>query len=202
MKLWEDLACTDEAVFSRALVRLAASPKETIAFVKGRLKPVSIDAARVEQLLKDLDGNEFAAWTRAAEELEYLGKYAKPLLHKALTEDRPLEVKKRLQELGTKFPQEKEKQESVKRDPTQASTVRLPNGVVGARPDPRAAPPPPTGPSTLWLRAVRAVALLEVVGTPEAREVLDNLSQGEAEALPTKAAKEALERLKGNPSKD
>jgi len=41
----------------------------------------------------------------------------------------------------------------------------------------------------------RAVTVLERIGTPEAVQMLQNLAQGEPDALPTRAAKEALERL-------
>jgi hypothetical protein len=47
-----------------------------------------------------------------------------------------------------------------------------------------------------WVRAARAVAVLEQIGTPEAKKILEALTDGESEALPTKAAQEALERLK------
>jgi RNA polymerase sigma factor (sigma-70 family) len=215
-KLWEALASNDDAEFSRALLRLAASPKETVAFLKDRVKPVAVDAARVEQLLKEMDSKDFPVRTRAEEELEYLGKFAKPLLDKALKEDRPLEVKKRVQDLVAKLPKDKEDE---KKDPAAAGINlggvvnqnvaiqirnvngkqmirKIVNGVV-VDDDANAAPLAPLGPSPLWLRAVRVAALLEVIGTPEARQVLENLGKGEAEALPTKAAKEALDRLAG-----
>ena len=54
-----------------------------------------------------------------------------------------------------------------------------------------AVPPTPAP----WVRVERAVKVLERIGTPEAIQILQTLSQGEPEALPTKAAKEALERL-------
>lgn len=213
-KLWDELASTDDAAFSRALLRLAASPKETVAFLKDRVKPVAVDAARVEQLLKEMDSREFPVRARAEEDLEYLGKFARPLLEKALKEDRPLEVKKRVQDLVARLPKDKEEE---KKDPTVANLPnnvqqvqvqvqningkvmirKVVNGVVVEDTNNNAAALAPLGPSPLWLRAVRVAALLEVIGTPEARQVLENLSKGEAEALPTKAAKEALDRLSG-----
>ena len=61
---------------------------------------------------------------------------------------------------------------------------------------PPAPPPPPPGPPTGWVRAVRAVHLLEHIGTAEAREILQGMAAGESDALPTVAAREALERMK------
>jgi hypothetical protein len=47
-----------------------------------------------------------------------------------------------------------------------------------------------------WVRAARAALVLEQIGTPQAKKVLERLAGGEAEAPPTKAAREALDRLK------
>jgi RNA polymerase sigma factor (sigma-70 family) len=53
----------------------------------------------------------------------------------------------------------------------------------------------PGGPPRSWVRAARAVGILEHINSPEARQVLEELAQGEADALPTIEAKAALERL-------
>jgi RNA polymerase sigma factor (sigma-70 family) len=54
-----------------------------------------------------------------------------------------------------------------------------------------------TGPVTdaEHLRALRAVEVLERIGTPEARQVLDGLAAGAPEARLTREARESLERL-------
>ena len=54
-------------------------------------------------------------------------------------------------------------------------------------------------PSGERLRGLRAVAALEVMGTPEARELLRRLSAGAPEALLTQEAKAALVRLARRP---
>jgi WD40 repeat protein len=51
------------------------------------------------------------------------------------------------------------------------------------------------GPPLELVRPLRAVEILENLGTPEARKVLESLAKGQAEAPLTVAAKEALERL-------
>jgi WD40 repeat protein len=53
--------------------------------------------------------------------------------------------------------------------------------------------------STEQLRLVRAVEVLELLGTPEARQVLVTLSRGAPGALPTREAQAALDRLSRRP---
>jgi hypothetical protein len=49
------------------------------------------------------------------------------------------------------------------------------------------------------LQSLRAVAVLEYLGTPEARQVLQALASGAAEARLTRAAVAALQRLERRP---
>lgn len=46
-----------------------------------------------------------------------------------------------------------------------------------------------------WQRAVRAIGVLEHIGTSEARALIESMARGEPDALPTREAKAALERL-------
>jgi hypothetical protein len=52
-----------------------------------------------------------------------------------------------------------------------------------------------------YLRAVRAVEVLEMIGTPRARKVLERLAAGAAEAELTRQAKAALARMNERPAK-
>jgi hypothetical protein len=45
------------------------------------------------------------------------------------------------------------------------------------------------------MRVTRTVEVLEWIGTPEARQLLDMLAQGAPEAQPTQEAKASLQRL-------
>jgi hypothetical protein len=45
-------------------------------------------------------------------------------------------------------------------------------------------------------RVTLAVGMLESIGTPAAKKLLEEMATGHPDAGPTKAAKEALERLK------
>jgi WD40 repeat protein len=55
---------------------------------------------------------------------------------------------------------------------------------------------PPAPPSGDRLRVLRAIAVLERIGTPEAREVLKQLAEGDRAARETREAKEALARFR------
>ena len=62
---WSYLGNADEGKATRALLALAATPKETTAFLKDQLKPVKTDAKRVAKLIKQLDSANFVARTQA-----------------------------------------------------------------------------------------------------------------------------------------
>ncbi|HZZ77899.1 MAG TPA: hypothetical protein VFE62_05250 [Gemmataceae bacterium] len=202
---WADLASPDEAMATRALLALTATPKETTAYLKEHLKPVKADAKRVAQLVKQLDSSNFALRNRAMNELEYYGKYIKADLETALKADPSAEAKSRVQELIAKMPKEK-KDEAAPPPPLKGRSVSVQNinGQIriiidGQVFDPSKAatpPPPPPGPPAGWVRAVRAVTLLEHLATPEARAQLQAIADGAPDALPTVAARAALERLK------
>ncbi len=69
--------------------------------------------------------------------------------------------------------------------PSLEARRRLETILASDRPVPRAA----------TLRTLRAIRVLESIGTAEARKILSNLAEGAAEARTTRAAKSALERL-------
>jgi hypothetical protein len=197
--LWADLAGTDQAAITRAILGLGKKPQETIAFLKANLPPVKADPQRVTQLIEDLDSNQFAVRQRASEQLEYLGKYVQADLEKAMA-GAGAEKQQRIQQLLDRLPKStkdaKPPQGGVNN--VQVTVINgqrrvLINGVpANGMP---AGPTPPAGPSPYWVRAVRAIAILEDIGTPEARQMIEALAQGEAEALPTEQAKAALTRL-------
>jgi RNA polymerase sigma factor (sigma-70 family) len=250
--LWTDLASPDEGKGLRAALALAAS-KEAVPLFKERLRPVKSDPKRVAQLIAQLDSDDFARRQEAAAELDYLGKFIKADLDKALADNPSLEVKNRIQRLLDQIAGETtvDRSEGPKPAPAAGATMPVPPRPLqvpalpapapagtpvpppalppGATPLPAPALPPvapgaiapapavgpvPVGPTAgstpvrvtggrplaaprlAWVRAARAVAVLEQIGTPEAKKILEALAEGEAEAPPTKAAKEALERLK------
>jgi hypothetical protein len=203
---WADLNSSDDGKATRALLALATSPKETTAFLKDHLKPVKADPKRVAQLLKALDSNTFVIRQQAVTELEYYGKYIKTDLETALKGDINVGAKRYIEQLIDKMPKEAKKGAPMPpANPLAGRSISVSNIngqiqiMVDGRPldlTPATPPPPPPGPPQGWVRAVRAVTLLEHLGTPEAQAILQSIASGESDALPTAAAREALERLK------
>jgi RNA polymerase sigma factor (sigma-70 family) len=156
--LWADLASKDAARAFDALCKLRASPEQAVPLLKGRLRPAAPpDAKRLARLLADLQSDRFERRRQAESELEALGELAEPALRKALNDDPPLDLRKRLErlldELGGKMPPAEQ------------------------------------------MRDLRAVELLELIGSAEARQVLQTLGGGVPRARLTREAKSAVQRL-------
>jgi hypothetical protein len=50
-------------------------------------------------------------------------------------------------------------------------------------------------PSPKWLRTVRVLQVLETIGTPKAKQILEGLARGASEARLTEEAQASLQRL-------
>jgi WD40 repeat protein len=159
---WQALAADDGFQARAAQRALAATPGETVAFLKERLQPVQpADPKRLAKLLADLDAGQFAARQAATRELEKLGDLAVAAVGERLAGSTSLEARRRLEVLRDRL-----------------------NGT-----------PPP-----LLLREVRAVEVLEHLGTPAARQLLEALATGAPGHRVTEEAAASVRRLKkGNP---
>ncbi|MFQ3650653.1 MAG: hypothetical protein SNJ75_09985 [Gemmataceae bacterium] len=196
--LWKDLGSDDDARVARATLQLA-SDKQVIAFLKQRLRPVQVDKKRLLELFDQLDADEFEQRQKAIEELQYLERFIKDDLKQALQRNYSLEVKARLKELLARVEPPEIKKPALGLGGLRITNINgkmTINGMtleeIGKAYAPQPAPKPPIG----WTQAVRAIAILEHLATPEARQLLEKLAQGEADAAPTQAAQAALERLK------
>jgi hypothetical protein len=156
--LWAALADEDATKAYRAICQLVAMPEQAVGMLKTHLKPTPpVDEQRYRQLVKNLDSDQFAERTNAADELAALGDAALPLIRQTLARQPSLEARRRLEALLAKS-----------------------EGPISA-PEP--------------LRMLRAIEVLEHIGTPEAKQVLTKLADGAAAAMVTQDAKASLERL-------
>lgn len=203
---WAELASTDEARSTRALLLFAAAPKEATAFLKSHLRPVRVNGERIADLVARMGDDRFQVREMAYKELEaeamYLGKYAKPNLEKLMA-GAGQEAKNRLRRLIDQLPTDAKPAAALPKLAGRSVSVNNVNGNIkividGVPLDLAATAPPPPGPNMAWVRAVRATVVLETFGTPEARAIINDVAGGETEALPTREAKNALERLGGS----
>jgi WD40 repeat protein len=155
-RAWQTLAAPDAGKAFAAMREFVAAPADAVAWIKTRLKPVPpLDRKRVDDLIKQLEDDQFTAREEAAAELTKLGEPVLPVLAKVLASNPLPEARVRLEQVRTK----------------------LAPVMQGDR-----------------LRAYRAVEVLEVIGTPEARAVLQMVADGAPGTLLTTSAQAALRR--------
>jgi hypothetical protein len=112
--LWDDLGSDDPARGYKALWKLLASPKQTLAYLDGKLQPVGEpDAKKLAKLIDDVGSDDAAARKAATAELEQFGSLATPALKKALETATDVDVQLRLRVL------------LAKQDPATPSSERL-----------------------------------------------------------------------------
>jgi WD40 repeat protein len=155
---WDDLGRADGKPAFAAQGRLLASPAETIALFREKIKPA--DLKRLPRLIADLDSPVFATRQQATSELKEIGSQAAPAVREAVKMADSLEVRRRLEKLLDEWDN------------------RIP--------------------AAAELRMLRAVEVLEWIGTPEARKLLAAWAKGAPGSRLTVAALDALQRLKAN----
>jgi WD40 repeat protein len=99
--LWNDLASGDAVKAFQGIHRLAATPDQTLSFLREHLKPVPApDRKRVRELVDMLDSPDFPTRQKAAEELEKQADSAVGLMRQIVAKEKPsLEVRRRLQQI-------------------------------------------------------------------------------------------------------
>jgi Tol biopolymer transport system component len=100
--LWTDLGGADAPKAFRAVFALSAAPRQTVPYLKQRLRPAAtapLDVRRLARLIADLDANRYAVRRKATRELADLGKGVEPALRQALLGRRSLEAQRRLERL-------------------------------------------------------------------------------------------------------
>jgi hypothetical protein len=200
---WADLE-KDEAAATRALLHLADTPEQAVAFVKTKLKPLKISPAEARALLLKLGNENEKVWKPAREELEYFDPRLAIDLEPLMERYQESPVRQRMVEVLSDVPvgQLAGKEITLSRVGRgdgfnffarpdfgswwAAHKVERINGSLGGNR------------KRAWTRAVRAILLLEHIGKPGAVAILEDMGSGHPDAQPTRVAKEALLRLRGS----
>jgi WD40 repeat protein len=96
--LWQALLDGDAAMAFAVICHFSAAPKETLALLKEKLKPAQpLDMKRVDELVAELDHQQFKVRQQAQAELLKLDERVVPAIDKFLATNPALEMKTRLE---------------------------------------------------------------------------------------------------------
>jgi HEAT repeat protein len=149
----------------KALLALTASPDGTVAFLGKRLKATVFDAERVK---KDAEKVKKLVAALDSDNFNTRNQAAKEL--------------KKLGALAVP---------ALKKAFAEKPSLEVVRQIKGLLADAAAKP----GPSPEVLRELRAIEVLESIGTPAARDLLQSVAKGTKKVLTTIAAQEALDRM-------
>lgn len=193
---WADLE-KEETDATRALLNLADRSEETVRFLKGKMRPLKISAAEVRALLLKLGNQNEKVWKPAFEELEYFDPRLAIDLETLMDRYKEAPARQRMVEVlsgrEAGWLGDQEVKLSSSRDGTFNFTSpkfswwaehKIEYINRGWR-----------GPKKKWTRALRAIVLLEHIGTADAVAILKDMATGHPDAQPTKVARDALKRL-------
>jgi hypothetical protein len=191
---WTDLE-KPEPEASWALLNLAAKRKEVVPFLKEKMSPLKIDDDQVRALLAKLASDKEEVWKPVFEELEYFDPRLAINLQTLMKDVTKAPARQRMVELLSGRSMGSLEGRNVELRPrggnnfnffdgtgswwAECQVSRLNNATWGTR-------------KKKWTRAVRAIVLLEHIGTPDALNIVKNMATGHPEAQPTKIAKQVL----------
>jgi hypothetical protein len=199
---WDDLA-KSEPFCSKALLDMSAKPDAAVEFLKANLKPLKLERAELDQLLKDLGSDDEKVWKAAFDKMKYFDPRLAATLDELLEAAPDQPAHNRLIALLAGQDPEKCKDKDItlrQRGGDYAyfqvpmgnqswtnwgvslkvSQLDVTDGYSQKKP---------------WLRADRAIVLLQHIGTPAAISILKDMAAGNPDALPTKIAKLAVKSL-------
>lgn len=188
----------EEAVATQAILKLAAHPREAIAFLQSAMKPLFIKPERVFELLEKLASEDAQVWQPAYRELEYFDPRLAINLETLMSDVTESPARQRLVEIlsgrevgtvaGQKINLQKAPDEGFNFSSNNESwwaehrVARLNNwGSIKKK----------------WTRAVRAIILLGHIATPDAIAILNEMTTGHPDAQLTKVALDITEKLAG-----
>jgi hypothetical protein len=203
--LWENLE-KGAADASRALLALSDGPDQAVTFLRAKLKPLKLDALHLKAYLLRLGSDNEKLWKQAFEDLEYFDPRLAMDLESLMGRVTESPTRERLIALLTYgSPEEiKSRGKTELRRSRQLDSYyfeSLGKGSIFVEHDVSRFNGWWWGKErkSKWTRAVRAISLLEHIGTPEARAVLEEMGTGYPDAQPTREARLALERLGARP---
>ena len=192
---WADLE-KEEVEATRALLKLSARPKEVVAFLASKLKPLVLDADTLRAHLVRLADEKEEVWKPSWDYLDYFDPRLAidlPALMEEVVDER---ARSRVVELMSNRTMGSLAEKHVNLRPTGGDGYNFFDGRGSwwAEVKVERINGPYNNIKTKWTRAVRALVLLEHIGTPEAVAVLKDMAGGHPEAQPSRVAKEALGR--------
>jgi RNA polymerase sigma factor (sigma-70 family) len=102
---WTDLIDDNAAKAHQAIGTLVTSPKQSVPFLQGRLKPAALaDQTKIQKWIADLDSPTFTIRQTAAKELEKVGDQVQVPIQKALQGNPSLETRRRLEQVLKSLP--------------------------------------------------------------------------------------------------
>jgi hypothetical protein len=191
---WADLE-KSETEATRALLNLTDRPKDAVAFLKTRMKPLTISSGQVRALLLKLGNGNEGVWKPAFEELEYLDPRLAIDLQTLMDRYKESPTRQRMVEVLSEHEAGSLKGKDVQLRKTGGPddfNFTADNSSWWAEKRIDRLNTRNWESKKKWTRAVRAIVLLEHIGTPDAVAILKDMATGHPDAYPTKVAKEAL----------
>lgn len=194
---WKQLEL-DEPDASRALLQLSRDPVGAMTVFRAHLKPLKLTGDRLKELIVQLSSDDEKVWMAAFEELEYFDPRLALDLPTLMEVVQVAPVRQRLTEVLSGRPAGSLREEDVNLRKVGDDGYNFSSGDGSWWAEHKIERLKGRGwgnPKKKWQRALRAIAILEQMGTPEAEALLEDLATGHPEAQPTVFAKECLERL-------
>jgi len=196
---WTDLE-KDEKDATRALLNLADRHEEAVAFLRSKLKPLKVSTGQIRALLLKLGSENPSVWRPAFEELEYFDPRLAIDLETLMDHYKEAPGRQRMVEVlsGWKpgvLDGKEIRLRRVNQDGFNFSAQPKMGSWWAEHQVDRIGIYSPDNPKKKWTRAVRAILLLEHIGTPGAVAILKDMATGHPDAQPTKVARDCLKRL-------